>query len=143
MERENGGGQMYIQYSQRSHRRQVTEWLTYTACCIASPRKPHASKLATTANVRSSNQTTWPQMQGGRVDSSRKRVSHWARALKPHSGGSIRTRSSRASVDSVFIEDFSDSNSGSSRSSRGPRVPSPVSGSETSVSILTPCCRFA
>ncbi|KAG8923768.1 hypothetical protein FRC01_012358 [Tulasnella sp. 417] len=57
-------------------------------------------------------------------------TSHWTHTLKPSETGSASLLSSRGSVDSVLIEDFSDSNSGAAHSVQGQT--SPRSESESS-----------
>ncbi|KAG9049981.1 hypothetical protein FS837_008331 [Tulasnella sp. UAMH 9824] len=70
-------------------------------------------------------------MPDGNPSASRKRTSHWVQSLKPSAAGSASVLSSRGSVDSVLIEDFSDSISGSVHSVNG--QPAPRSDSESSL----------
>lgn len=58
-------------------------------------------------------------MPDGNPSASRKRTSHWVQFLEPSGTASASVLSSRGSVDSVLIEDFSDSNSGSIHSVKG------------------------
>ncbi|KAG8910059.1 hypothetical protein FRC00_008962, partial [Tulasnella sp. 408] len=77
-------------------------------------------------------------MPDGNLSTSRKRTSHWVQSLKPSETGSASVLSSRGSVDSVLIEDFSDSNSGSVHSVKGQKAPE--SDSDSSVSTFFNNC---